>query len=375
MSSTVGNVLKLSIFGESHSPAIGCSLDGLPAGIPIDMDVLQAFLERRAPGRSKTATERNEADRPEVLTGIHEGVTDGAPFAAIIRNSNTRSGDYEGLRSVPRPGHADYPARIKFGNWHDVAGGGHFSGRLTAPLCIAGGIALQALASLGITVAAHIASLGSDGIADEGLDELALDESQLARLRVRAFPTISSDAEERMTQAILDARASKDSIGGIIECAAYGVPAGIGDPMFDGLENRIARLAFGIPAVKGVDFGAGFAAAYLKGSENNDPYRIIDGEISTESNNAGGILGGISTGMPLIWQMAVKPTPSIAVPQKSVDMDTLQNAELAVRGRHDPCIVPRAVPVAEAVCALALLDALLEDGRFPQPDPQVMKDR
>lgn len=375
MSSTVGNVLKLSIFGESHSPAIGCSLDGLPAGIPIDMDALQAFLERRAPGRSKTATERNEADRPEVLSGIHEGVTDGAPFAAIIRNANTRSGDYEGLRSVPRPGHADYPARIKFGNWHDVAGGGHFSGRLTAPLCIAGGIALQALASLGITVAAHIASLGPDGIADEGLDELALDESQLARLRVRAFPTISSDAEERMTQAILDARASKDSIGGIIECAAYGVPAGIGDPMFDGLENRIARLAFGIPAVKGVDFGAGFAAAYLKGSENNDPYRIIDGAISTESNNAGGILGGISTGMPLIWQMAVKPTPSIAVPQKSVDMDTLQNAELAVRGRHDPCIVPRAVPVAEAVCALAIFDALLEEGRFPQPDPQVMKDR
>lgn len=374
MSSTVGNVLKLSIFGESHSPAIGCSLDGLPAGIPIDMDALQTFLERRAPGRSKTATERNEADRPEILSGIHEGVTDGAPFAAIIRNANTRSKDYEGLRSVPRPGHADYPARIKFGNWHDVAGGGHFSGRLTAPLCIAGGIALQALDKLDITVVAHIASLGPDGIADEGLDELALDESQLARLRVRAFPTISSDAEERMTQAILDARASKDSIGGIIECAAYGVPAGIGDPMFDGLENRIARLAFGIPAVKGVDFGAGFAAAYLKGSENNDPYRIIDGAISTESNNAGGILGGISTGMPLIWQMAVKPTPSIAAPQKSVDMDAMQDAELVVHGRHDPCIVPRAVPVAEAVCALALLDALLEDGRFPQPDPQVMQD-
>lgn len=374
MPSTIGNVLKLSIFGESHSPAIGCSLDGIPAGIPIDMDALQAFLERRAPGRSKTATERNEADKPEILSGIHEGVTDGAPFAAIIRNANTRSKDYEGLRSVPRPGHADYPARIKFGNWHDVAGGGHFSGRLTAPLCIAGGIALQALDKLDITVVAHIASLGPDGIADEGLDELALDESQLARLRVRSFPTISSDAEARMTQAILDARSSKDSIGGIIECAAYGVPAGIGDPMFDGLENRIARLAFGIPAVKGVDFGAGFAAAYLKGSENNDPYRIIDGAISTESNNAGGILGGISTGMPLIWQMVVKPTPSIAAPQKSVDMDAMQDAELVVHGRHDPCIVPRAVPVAEAVCALALLDALLEDGRFPQPDPQVMQD-
>lgn len=374
MSSTIGNVLKLSIFGESHSPAIGCSLDGIPAGIPIDMDALQTFLERRAPGRSKTATERNEEDRPEILSGIHEGVTDGAPFAAIIRNANTRSKDYEGLRSVPRPGHADYPARIKFGNWHDVAGGGHFSGRLTAPLCIAGGIALQALDKLNITVVAHIASLGPDGIADEGLDELALDESQLARLRVRSFPTISSEAEARMTQAILDARASKDSIGGIIECAAYGVPAGIGDPMFDGLENRIARLAFGIPAVKGVDFGAGFAAAYLKGSENNDPYRIIDGAISTESNNAGGILGGISTGMPLIWQMAVKPTPSIAAPQKSVDMDAMQDAELVVHGRHDPCIVPRAVPVAEAVCALALLDSLLEDGRFPQPDPQVRQD-
>ena len=370
MSSTVGNILKLSIFGESHSPAIGCVLDGLPAGIPVDMRALQAFLERRAPGRSRIATPRREADAPEILSGLHGGVTDGAPFAALIRNANTRSGDYDGLRSVPRPGHADYPARVRFGNWHDVAGGGHFSGRLTAPLCVAGGIALQALERAGVTIAAHIASLGPAGIADEGLSELKLDEAQIARLRTRPFPTISADAGSQMTQAILDAREAGDSIGGVIECAAYGVPAGVGDPMFDGMENRIARLAFGVPAVKGVDFGAGFAAAYLTGSENNDPYRFEDGLVRTETNNAGGILGGITTGMPLIWQMAVKPTPSIARAQRSVNLDTGEDAELVVRGRHDPCIVPRAVPVAEAVCALALLDALLEAGRYPAPRPR-----
>ncbi len=263
---------------------------------------------RHAPG---------EADAPEWLSGIVDGHTTGAPIAAIIHNTDTRSQDYDGLRRVPRPGHADFTARVKYGNWHDVAGGGHFSGRLTAPLCIAGGIALQALATMGIDIAAHIQSLGPEGIADEPLDELERDEAQLAALRAHDFPCISTDAAGRMRAAILAARDDLDSIGGVIECAAYGVPAGVGDPMFDGLENRIARIAFGIPAVKGVDFGSGFAAAYLTGSENNDPFRMVDGQTRPETNNAGGILGGISTGVPIVWRMAVKPTASIGREQQT----------------------------------------------------------
>ena len=367
MASMIGDILKLSVFGQSHSPAIGCALDGMPAGIPVDLEKLQQFLDRRAPGRSDTATPRREADAPELLGGITDGHTNGAPIAAIIRNTNTRSGDYAELARVPRPGHADLPARERYSGWNDVAGGGHFSGRLTAPVCIAGGIALQALATMGIEIAAHIASLGPDEVADEALDPLEVDRDQLARLSAHEFPCISTDAAARMQEAIRAAKRAGDSVGGVIECVAYGMPAGVGDPMFDGLENRIARIAFGIPAVKGVDFGAGFAAAYLNGSENNDPYRMVDGAPRPVTNNAGGILGGISTGAPIVWQMAVKPTPSIARAQQSVDLACGRDAELAVRGRHDPAIVPRAVPVAEAVCALALLDALLVDGRFPTP--------
>lgn len=370
MASACGDALRLSIFGQSHSAGIGVVVDGLPAGIPIDLEELQRFLDRRAPGRSSTATTRREPDAPEVLSGLTDGRTDGAPLAAVIRNTNTRSQDYAGLRAVPRPGHADWPARVKYGNWHDVAGGGHFSGRLTAPLCIAGGIALQALGRLGVTVAAHIASLGPEAIPDEPLDPLALDEGQLAALRDHGFPTISPDAGDRMRGAILSARDDLDSIGGVIECAAYGMPTGIGDPMFDGLENQIARIAFGIPAVKGVEFGSGFSAARLMGSSNNDPYRMADGRVRPQTNNAGGILGGISTGMPIIWRMAVKPTPSIGRKQQSVDLDTGEDADLVVHGRHDPCIVPRAVPVAEAACAFALLDALMRDEAYPVPAPR-----
>lgn len=366
MASVFGNVIHLSIFGQSHSPAIGCSLDGLPAGIELDLDALQRFLDRRAPGRSDTATMRREADAPEFIAGVTDGRTDGAPLAAIIRNADTRSGDYAGLRRVPRPGHADFPARIKYRNMHDVAGGGHFSGRLTAPLCVAGGIALQALEGCGVRVAAHIANLGPEGIPDEPLNPMEADPGQLAAIASHELPCIDADAASRMREAILSARSELDSIGGVVECAAYGMPAGVGDPMFDGIENRIARIAFGIPAVKGVDFGAGFGAAYLTGSENNDAYRMIGGAVRTETNRAGGILGGITTGAPVVWQMAVKPTPSIGRVQRSVDMDEGADTELTVRGRHDPCIVPRAVPVAEAACALALLDALLEDGRFQE---------
>ena len=373
MASTVGSVLRLSIFGQSHSPAIGCSLDGLPAGIPIDIAQLERFLERRAPGRSKTATMRREADTPRIIAGITDGHTNGAPFAAMIENGDTRSQDYDELRRIPRPGHADYPAWIKYRNWHDVAGGGHFSGRLTAPLCIVGGIALQALEGMGIHIAAHIAELGPQPCVDSRLNDHSWDEAQTRAILEHQLPCIDEGAADDMYAAIMEAKNELDSLGGIVECAAYGVPAGVGDPMFDGIENRIARLAFGIPAVKGVEFGAGFGVARLRGSENNDPYRMQKGEVRPTSNNAGGILGGITTGMPIIWRMAVKPTPSIGQKQQSVDLARGCNAELVVRGRHDPCIVPRAVPVAEAACALAVLDALLEDGRFETPAAHEMR--
>ena len=364
MASVYGNVLHLSIFGQSHSPAIGCSLDGIPAGIAVDMDELQRFLDRRAPGRDETSTTRREADAPEFIAGITDGHTNGAPIAAIIRNGNTRSQDYDNLRRMPRPGHADWPAQVKYRGFQDVAGGGHFSGRLTAPLCIAGGIAKQALSARGIKIVAHIASLGPDAIADTPLDPLRRSTVQADAILANPLPCISAMAAKSMRECIIEAKNNLDSVGGVVECAAYGLPAGLGDPMFDGMENRIARIAFGIPAVKGVEFGAGFGVAKMCGSQDNDPYRMVDGEVRPQTNNAGGILGGITTGMPLIWRMALKPTPSIGQHQVSVDLETGQDAGLVVKGRHDPCIVPRAVPVAEAACALAILDAMLEDGIF-----------
>ena len=364
MASVYGNVLHLSIFGQSHSSAIGCSLDGIPAGVAIDMDELQRFLSRRAPGRDETSTTRKEADAPEFIAGITDGYTNGAPIAAIIRNGNTRSQDYDNLRRMPRPGHADWPAQVKYRGFQDVAGGGHFSGRLTAPLCIAGGIAKQALAAQGIDVVAHIAALGPDAITDTPLDPTRLSTVQTEAILANPLPCISAMAAKRMRECIIEAKNELDSVGGVIECAAYGLPAGLGDPMFDGMENRIARIAFGIPAVKGVEFGAGFNVAQLRGSQNNDDYRMVDGTVQPQTNNAGGILGGITTGAPLIWRMAVKPTPSIGQHQNSVDLKTGQDADLVVKGRHDPCIVPRAVPVAEAACALAILDSILEDGTF-----------
>ena len=361
MASVYGNALRLSIFGQSHSPAIGCSIDGLPAGIAVDLDRLQAFLDRRAPGRSATSTARREADAPEFIAGITNGHTNGAPVAAIIRNDNTRSRDYDELRRKPRPGHADWPADVKYRGYQDVTGGGHFSGRLTAPLCVAGGIALQALEARGIRIAAHIASLGPEPICDTPLDPMKPNRVQLDAILANPLPCVSASAATRMRACILDAKNDLDSVGGIVECVAYGVPAGLGDPMFDGIENRIAKIAFGIPAVKGVEFGAGMAAARLRGSQNNDPYRMDGDAVRPQTNHAGGILGGITTGMPVVWRMAVKPTPSIGRRQQSVDLVARSDAELVVHGRHDPCIVPRAVPVAEAACALALLDALLED--------------
>ena len=329
MSSSYGESYRVSIFGESHSSAIGVSIEGLPAGSEIDMVKLQAFMERRAPGRDAHSTARRETDVPEFLCGVKNGVATGAPITAIIRNADTRSNDYANLANVPRPGHADYPAEVKFGGFQDRAGGGHFSGRLTAPLCIAGGIVLQQLERLGVSVSARAIRIGGE------------------------------TEPERMEAAIAAAREAGDSVGGIVEAEIRGLPTGIGDPMFGGLENRIAQIVFGIPAVKGIEFGEGFAVADLKGSENNDPYGVVDGKVAPLTNHAGGILGGISTGAPVVFRVAFKPTPSIAKEQDSVDLGKMESAKLVVKGRHDPCVVLRAIPCVEAAAAIAVFDAIL----------------
>ena len=355
MSSMYGNKIKLSIFGQSHGPAIGMTMDDVPAGLPVDLEELQYFLNRRAPGQQDYTTPRREEDRPEFLSGIVDGYTCGAPISAIIRNNNTRSKDYSDLKDCPRPGHADYTAQVKYGGFQDIAGGGHFSGRLTAPLCIAGGLCKQWLEAKGIQIGAHIVAIG--GVKDEPshfdwvnpqLDMIGTD-----------FPVLNSEAGKKMCEAIAAARADGDSVGGIIECAVTGLPAGIGDPMFGGMESRIAQIVYGIPAVKGLSFGSGFTGSHLRGSENNDAFSVIDGKVVTTSNHCGGILGGITTGMPIVFEVAIKPTPSIVKPQQSISLGTMENKTLEIKGRHDPCIVPRAVPVVEAAAAIAVFDALI----------------
>ncbi|HHT16587.1 MAG TPA: chorismate synthase [Papillibacter sp.] len=357
MSSIFGNSIKVSIFGQSHSPAIGVVIDGLPAGFAPDFDQLRQFMLRRAPGRSRHATARREADEPEILSGLVGGVTCGAPLAAVIRNTDARSGDYENLRDVPRPSHADFAAQAKFRGAQDIAGGGHFSGRLTAPLCFAGGLCLQLLAAEGVSVGAHIASIGTES--DRPFSPLGEDAETLRRLTELDFPVLDAERGEAMQSVIDEARNAGDSVGGVIECIVMGLPAGIGNPMFDGLENRITAAVFAVPAVKGIEFGSGFDGARLRGSENNDAFYTDGCVVRTETNNHGGILGGISSGMPILFRVAMKPTPSIALPQRSVRLTDKTNVRLTIKGRHDPCIVPRAVPVIEAAAALALYDALL----------------
>ena len=353
MSSTYGENLKLSIFGQSHGPAVGMVLDGIPAGLAVDAEKLQAFLDRRAPGHSDWSTPREEADRPEFLGGILDGFTCGAPLAAVIRNTNTRSADYANLKTVPRPGHADYTAQVKYGGFQDAAGGGHFSGRLTAPLCIAGGLCKQWLEDMGIRIGAHIGQIGD-------VNDLPFDPVKPNLDGVYgSFPVLDTACGERMRQVIAEAKGKGDSVGGIIECAVTGLPAGLGEPMFGGVESRIASIVYGIPAVKGVEFGLGFECALHPGSENNDAFAIADGAVVTETNHCGGILGGITDGMPVLFRVAVKPTPSIATVQQSVDVAAGMPVQLQVHGRHDPCIVPRAVPVVEAAAAIAIYDLIL----------------
>jgi chorismate synthase len=358
MSSQYGKKLRVSIFGQSHSPAIGVSVDGLPAGIKIDTDELRAFLKRRAPGQSDVSTARTENDVPEILSGLAGGVTCGAPLAIIIRNEDARSADYRELRDIPRPSHADYAAHVKYSGHQDVAGGGHFSGRLTAPLCAAGGICLQILRGLGVYVGAHISRIG--GAEDDPFDPVGISAGDFDKIHGNPLPVQNPKAGEAMRQQILQARENGDSVGGVVECAAIGLPAGLGDPIFDGVENRIAGIVFGIPAVKGIEFGSGFAGAERKGSENNDSFYMDGKNVKTRTNFSGGILGGITNGMPVLFRVAFKPTPSIGKEQNSVSLSREENTVLLIKGRHDPCIVPRAVPCVEAAAAIALYDAYLD---------------
>ena len=351
MSSEFGNILRVSVFGQSHGKAIGVNIDGLPAGEPIDLEELNAFLDRRKPGKSPLSTARKESDTPVFLSGLENGVTCGFPLCAVIENSDQHSSDYSELADKPRPSHADYTARVKWGGHADMRGGGHFSGRLTAPLCIAGGIAKQILARRGIFVGAHLAAVGTENDAPFPLHPTA---ELFDAIAAKPFPVVDDGAGDRMQALILEARQDLDSVGGIIDCAAIGLPAGLGGPMFGGVENRLAAALFGIPAVKGVEFGLGFGSSRLRGSENNDPFTVENGTVVTASNRAGGILGGITTGMPVTLRTAIKPTPSISRPQQTVSLSAMENTELVIRGRHDPCIAPRAVPVVEAVTAAVL---------------------
>lgn len=357
MSSIWGNKLKISIFGESHGPAIGVVIDGLPAGETIDRAALLDFMTRRAPGHNAYSTQRREPDVPQFLSGILDGRTTGSPLCAIIENKNQHSGDYRELDIHPRPGHADYTAFLRYGGHADMRGGGHFSGRLTAPLCIAGGIALQLLVRRGVTVGAHIAAIG--GINDRSYPAVNLTTEVLLAPGQKPFPVLDDQSGAEMQAAIQAAKAAQDSLGGVVEGAILGLPGGLGDPIFDGVENRLAQLLFGIPAVKGVEFGSGFAAAQMRGSRHNDSFVIQDGRVATVTNRHGGILGGITSGMPVLFRAAFKPTPSIAAPQATVNLQTMEAVPLEIKGRHDPCIVPRAVPCVEAAAALVALELLL----------------
>ena len=359
MSTTYGKNIKITVYGGSHQECIGVRATGLPEGFAVDLSALSAFMSRRAPGKNEFSTKRQEPDLPVFLSGLDGGRINGEELHAVIYNKDQRSGDYDSTRSVPRPSHADLAARMKYGETVDLRGGGHFSGRLTAPLCIVGGICLQYLNSLGISIGAHIYRIGN--ISDTPFDLASVGKTELELLSGRyEFPVLDTVAGEQMKSLIRSASAEGDSVGGIIECAAVGLPAGLGEHMFDGMENRISAAVFGIPAVKGIEFGNGFACAGLFGSQNNDAI-ILDGDkIKTRTNNCGGILGGMTNGMPLVFRSAMKPTPSIYKEQDSVDTVSMTPVKLSLKGRHDPCIVLRAVPVVEAVTAIAICDALFD---------------
>lgn len=346
--------MKYTIFGESHGPAIGVTLTGVPAGLELDWAAIEKDMARRAPGKSPLATARKEADQVQVLSGVFEGKTTGSPLCAMIANTDTRSADYSKTRDLARPGHADYPAHVRYQGFNDYRGGGHFSGRLTAPLVFAGAIAKQILAQRGITVGAHISSIY--GVNDEALE----DWDTLKGVADKDFPVLNDEKGQEMQEAILEAKEEQDSVGGSIECGVFGLPAGYGSPDFgENAEGIFSQYLFAVPAVKAVAFGAGTAFSLMRGSEANDPLYVDEqGHVGAEQNCAGGINGGITNGMPLVFEVTMRPTPSIARTQFTIDMNRMENAQLELQGRHDPCVVPRAVPVIEAAAALAACQLL-----------------
>ncbi len=358
MGSTWGNSIKVSIFGESHGAGIGVTLDGFPSGVTYDEAFVLREMERRAPGRNKQSTARKESDNPKILSGIYNGKTTGTPLCAVIENTNQRSSDYSELISKPRPGHADYTGALRYKGFNDPRGGGHFSGRLTAPLVFAGAMCKLWLKTMGVAVGSHIQSVAQ--IQDTPFDDTSVTAEELEALRQMDYPLNNPRALDAMLAAIEQARMGQDSVGGVIECAAANLPAGLGSPMLDTVESRLASMLFAVPAVKGVEFGAGFAFAAMNGSDANDRFYLDGGTVKTETNNNGGILGGITNGMPLIVRACLKPTPSIGLAQNTLNIQTGKTEPLAIKGRHDPCIVTRAAPVIEAACSIALADILRE---------------
>jgi chorismate synthase len=359
MSGTWGNRIKLSIFGESHGKAVGITIDGLKPGIEIDLNYIKKEMERRAPGKNKLSTPRQEKDSFEILSGYFNGRTTGTPLCAVIYNSDQHSRDYEKTKNLMRPSHGDFPGYVKYKGFNDYRGGGHFSGRLTAPLVFAGALCKQILETKGIVIGSHIKSIGK--IKDNSFNAVSINDEKLKRLSQSSFPLLNEALETEMKDIILKAKEEKDSVGGVIEAAAVNLPTGLGDPFFDSVESTISHLLFSIPGVKGVEFGEGFDITEMKGSEAKDEYYIDGNKIRTYTNNNGGILGGITNGMPIIFRVAIKPTASIGKIQNTIDIEKRQNAKLEIEGRHDPCIVHRAIPVVEAVTAIAILD-LIYDG-------------
>lgn len=357
MSGIWGNRIKISIFGESHGEAVGAVVDGLPFGAELDLEAIRFQMKRRAPGRSSLASSRDEEDEFHILSGFCNNCTTGTPLAFIIKNKDKRPGDYEYLKDIPRPGHADYTGKVKYGGFNDYRGGGHFSGRLTAPIVFIGSICRQILEDKGIYIGSHIKSIGK--IQDDSFDFKDIDEDLLKRLNNEDLPVIDREKAELMEREILSAKADGDSVGGIIECAIIGLYAGIGEPYFESVESRLSHILFSIPGIKGVEFGAGFDIARMRGSEANDEFCQESGKVRTKTNNSGGIQGGITNGMPVIFRTAIKPTSSISQPQRSINLYDMEEVELKITGRHDPCIVPRGIPVVEAAAAIAILDFIL----------------
>lgn len=357
MSGVWGNNIRFSIFGESHGNAIGITIDGLEPGIYIDMEKVRVEMKRRAPGKNKLSTQRKEKDEFEILSGYFNGYTTGTPICAIIRNNDKISKDYEKIKKIMRPSHADLTGHIKYNGFNDYRGGGHFSGRLTAPIVFAGAISKQVLETKGIVIGSHIKRIGNTE--DDSFDYVGLDEEFLRGILNKTFPVINNDAGVTMQNDIIKAKEDNDSLGGIVECGVINIPSGIGDPFFDSVESTLSHLLFSVPAVKGVEFGAGFDFARMKGSSANDEFYIDDSrKVRTYSNNNGGILGGITNSMPLIFRVAFKPTPSIGKLQRTVDLSSEENTTIKIDGRHDPCIVQRAVPVVEAVTAMGILELI-----------------